>query len=370
MIWYKASTGSFRTVSTRKQKACFYSVIWCAWIPVYMNIKCITVCFDVTVPKLEESTMTSAPWWPLCRATQRRSQSVMLKHNFEQSSHEHVQTCCCPYSLIQTNLNWEQLMMNKGCYRCSALFSQTDGRLNTFLFSNLAENTKALGFWHFTTRTWGEVRKEGDVNPQYYFDQWEHNGVNKKKSLQNTINIICGVFLLPLPDQIFAIYCLTHILVSPISTWHYLKQRNASLPVWKLDMGVNNMPRHFVKALIPGKQTWVKQAHLNCFQENQIIKMQNSLWRKNKPSSNNKSPTTNISKFSPELLFAFSVWVFNVITLHSGLHQWAILIYVRLNQTYRLEVYRHHEWEKEPHIAHIRGPTISLDRRTMEREQG
>lgn len=49
------------------------------------------------------------------------------------------------------------------------------------------------------------------------------------------------------------------------------------------------------------------------------------------------------------------------------LRQWAILIYVSLNQTDCLELYRHYEWEKEPHTEHIKGPTISLDRGTMGR---
>lgn len=43
------------------------------------------------------------------------------------------------------------------------------------------------------------------------------------------------------------------------------------------------------------------------------------------------------------------------------LHQWAILIYVSLNQTDCLELYRHYEWE------HIKGPTISPDKGTMGR---
>lgn len=49
------------------------------------------------------------------------------------------------------------------------------------------------------------------------------------------------------------------------------------------------------------------------------------------------------------------------------LHQWAILIYVSLNQTDCLELYRHYEWEKEPHTEHIKGPTISPDKGTMGR---
>lgn len=52
-------------------------------------------------------------------------------------------------------------------------------------------------------------------------------------------------------------------------------------------------------------------------------------------------------------------------TLSLMLYQWPILIYVSPNQTECLELHRHHEWENEPHIEQIRGPTIYSDRGTM-----